>query len=43
MAIGAIIGCFAASMIGGIYGRRPVYFGLCLLSLLSCGYLFRCF
>ena len=27
--------------IGGMYGRRPVYFGLCLLSLLSCGYLFR--
>ena len=24
------------------WGRRPVYFGLCLLSLLCCAYLFRC-
>ena len=28
-------------MIGGIWGRRPVYFVLCLASLLSCAYLFR--
>ncbi len=40
LAIGAIIGCFAASTFGGRYGRRPAYFGLCLLSLISCGYLF---
>jgi MFS transporter, SHS family, sialic acid transporter len=41
MAIGAIIGCMTASTIGGMYGRRPVYFGLCLLSFLSASYLFR--
>ncbi len=41
LAIGAILACFAAPVIGGIWGRRPVYFGLCLLSLGSCAYLFR--
>jgi MFS family permease len=41
LAIGAILGCFIAPVIGGILGRRPVYFALCLLSLLSCAYLFR--
>ena len=41
MAIGAIVGCFVASVSGGLFGRRPVYFTLCLLSLLSCFYLFR--
>ena len=41
MAIGAIIGCLAASIVGGMFGRRPVYFGLCLLSFLSASYLFR--
>jgi MFS family permease len=41
ISIGAIIGCFVAPVIGGIWGRRPVYFGLCLLSLISCAYLFR--
>ena len=41
LAIGAIIGCFIAPVIGGIWGRRPVYFVLCLVSLLSCAYLFR--
>ena len=41
MSIGAIIGCFAASTMGRIIGRRPAYFTLCLLSLLGCGYLFR--
>jgi MFS family permease len=41
MAIGAILGCFLASVIGGFWGRRPVYFSLCLLSLLSCYYLFH--
>jgi MFS family permease len=42
LAIGAIIACYVAPVIGGIAGRRPVYFGLSLLSLLSCGLLFRC-
>jgi MFS family permease len=41
-AIGAILSCFVASTLGGRWGRRPVYFGLCLISLLSCTYLFRC-
>ncbi len=40
-AFGAIIGCFAGSWVGGRAGRRPAYFGLCLGSLLLCGYLFR--
>ncbi len=41
--IGAILGCLIAPIIGGHFGRRPVYFGLCFLSLLSCSYLFRGF
>jgi MFS family permease len=42
VSIGAIIGCFFAPVIGGKIGRRPAYFGLCLLSLVLCGYQFRC-
>jgi MFS family permease len=41
LAIGAILACFVAPVIGGIWGRRPVYFLLCLLSLISCACLFR--
>lgn len=41
IAVGAIVGCLLGSLAGGAIGRRPVYFLLCLLSLLSCGYLFR--
>ncbi|MEN6450839.1 MAG: MFS transporter [Thermoguttaceae bacterium] len=41
LAIGAILGCFIAPVIGGIYGRRPVYFALCILSLISCQCMFR--
>ena len=41
-AIGAIFGSFLAPVIGGRIGRRPAYFLLCLVSLLACGYLFRC-
>ncbi|MCR4411760.1 MAG: MFS transporter, partial [Thermoguttaceae bacterium] len=41
LAIGAIVACFVAPVIGGIWGRRPVYFALSLLSLVSCAYLFR--
>jgi MFS family permease len=41
LAIGAIIGCFIAPVVGGVWGRRPVYCALCLISLLSCAYLFR--
>jgi MFS transporter, SHS family, sialic acid transporter len=41
--LGAIAGCFLAPLIGGRLGRRPVYFGLCLLALLACSILFRGF
>jgi len=41
LAIGAILGCYIAPVIGGFWGRRPVYFLLCLLSLVSCAFLFR--
>lgn len=41
LSIGAILGCFIAPVLGGRWGRRPVYFGLCLLSFVSCWWLFR--
>ncbi len=41
LALGAIIGCFIAPVLGGIWGRRPVYFGLCVVSLAVCQYLYR--
>jgi MFS family permease len=41
VSIGAIIGCFFAPLLGGRFGRRPTYFGLCLFSLLICGVVFR--
>lgn len=40
VSIGAIIGCFVAPIIGGRFGRRPTYFGLCVFSLVVCGFLF---
>src|SRR5438093_6492317 len=40
-AVGAIIGCLIGALAAGRLGRRPAYFGLCLLSLLLCGGLFR--
>jgi len=40
ISIGAIAGCIAAPLAGGKIGRRPAYFGLCVCSLLACGYLF---
>ena len=33
--IGAAIGCVAAALLGGYWGRRPVYAALCILSLIS--------
>jgi MFS transporter, SHS family, sialic acid transporter len=39
---GAIVGSFLAPLVGHRIGRRPVYFLLCLGSLVTCGYLFRC-
>ncbi len=41
--IGAITGCLVAPLLGGRFGRRPVYFGLCLGAFLSCSVLFRGF
>ncbi len=41
MSIGAVVGCFVGPGIGAVSGRRPAYFILCLLSLISCGVLFR--
>ena len=38
---GAVLGSFFGAAIGVRVGRRAVYFGLCLCSLLVCGYLFR--
>ena len=38
---GAIIGCMLGALAAGKIGRRPSYFGLCLLSLLICAGLFR--
>jgi MFS transporter, SHS family, sialic acid transporter len=41
--IGAIIGCLIAPFLGEKFGRRPVYFGLCLASLVLSSFLFRTF
>jgi len=41
LAIAAILGSLAAPLIGQKIGRRPAYFTLCLMSVLSCIYLFR--
>lgn len=43
MAVGAIIGCLIAPLIGAKLGRRPAYFILCLTSLVVCAYMFRAF
>ena len=42
-AFGAVFGSLIAPLIGLKFGRRPVYFGLCLASLLVCSVLFRAF
>ncbi len=41
LAIGAIIGCYVAPLIAQQVGRRPAYYGLCLVSLVSCALLYR--
>ncbi len=41
LAIGAILGCVVAPLVGARIGRRPAYFLLCLASLFLCGYMFR--
>ncbi len=43
MAVGAIIGCLIAPLIGAKLGRRPTYFLLCVTSLVVCAYMFRAF
>ena len=43
ISIGAILGCFVGAFLGNWLGRRPAYFLLCLVSFLSCQYLFRWF
>ncbi len=40
---GAVIGCLAAPLLGVKFGRRTVYFSLCLGSLIVCSILFRGF
>lgn len=40
-ASGACLGCLAAALFAGRFGRRPTYFLLCLLSLAATGWLFR--
>ncbi len=39
---GAMGGSLAGALVAGRIGRRPAYCALCLLSLLFCGWLFRC-
>ena len=39
--LGAVIGCLIGALFAGKFGRRPAYFGLCLLSVVLCQYLFR--
>jgi MFS family permease len=41
--LGAVLGSLAAPLLGLRFGRRPVYFGLCLASLAACQWLFRQF
>lgn len=41
--VGAILGCLIAPLLGGRYGRRPVYFGMCLISVVACQYMFWTF
>ena len=40
-AMGAIMGCLAGPLVGGRFGRRPAYFGICLCALACSGVLFR--
>jgi MFS family permease len=43
LAVGAIIGCLIAPLIGAKLGRRAAYFLLCAGSLIACAILFRGF
>src|ERR1044071_569465 len=39
--LGAVTGCLLGGIFGAGLGRRPAFFGLCLLSLVLCGFLYR--
>lgn len=39
--VGAIVGCLIGALFAGKFGRRPAYFGLCVLSVVLCQILFR--
>jgi SHS family sialic acid transporter-like MFS transporter len=41
--LGAVVGSFIAPLVGGKFGRRPVYFGLCVCSFVICSVLFHGF
>src|SRR5215468_2326744 len=41
MSLGAVTGCLVGPWLGAARGRRPAYFFLCTLSLISCAVLFR--
>ena len=41
--LGAVCGSLIAPIIGGMIGRRPTYFGMCLLGYAVCSWLFRGF
>ena len=42
-ALGAVVGCIIGALVAGRWGRRITYFGLCALSLLLCGWMWRRF
>jgi SHS family sialic acid transporter-like MFS transporter len=43
MAVGAILGCLIAPLLGSVLGRRTAYFLLCLAALVVCSITFRGF
>ena len=42
-ALGAVVGSILGALVAGRFGRRITYFGLCLMSLLLCGWMWRGF
>jgi MFS family permease len=42
-ATGAVVGCVIGALFAGKWGRRITYFGLCFLSLVLCGWMWRGF
>jgi len=41
--VGSMVSCLVAPLIGAKFGRRPVYFALCLGALIACTLFFRTF